>query len=146
MSKLKKPAAPKTPFPDKSGELHREGDWLWIPLRNEWRDVTTKPEEIVRQNFVRHLIDHYGYALNHMDQERRTMHGHRSPRADVVLWETPEKKAANATPVLVVECKTEQTSELKSARNHVKSKRAEASAKRRAAWNAFEAALFEGEL
>ena len=36
------------------------------------------------------------------------MHGNRNPRADVVLWETAEKKAADATPVLVVECKAEQ--------------------------------------
>ena len=35
------------------------------------------------------------------------MHGHRSPRADVVIWETQEAKAANKTPVLVVECKAE---------------------------------------
>jgi type I restriction enzyme M protein len=61
MSKPKKPAMPKTPFPDKAGELHREGDWLWIPLRNEWRDVAAKPEEVVRQTFIRHLTDHYGY-------------------------------------------------------------------------------------
>ena len=35
------------------------------------------------------------------------MHGHRSPRADIVIWETLEAKAANRTPVLVVECKAE---------------------------------------
>ena len=35
------------------------------------------------------------------------MHGRRSPRADIVIWETPKAKAANKTPVLVVECKAE---------------------------------------
>jgi type I restriction enzyme M protein len=69
--------------------------------------VSAKPEEVVRQSFIRHLIDHYGYSLVQMDQERRTMHGHKSPRADVVIWETPEVKAKGQKPVLVIECKAE---------------------------------------
>jgi len=107
----KGPAKPKIvptmPFPETPGDLHRGGNWLWIPLRNEWRDISEKPEEKVRQRFIRHLCDNYGYALGQMDQERRTMHGHKSPRADIVIWETPEARAANRTPVLVVECKAE---------------------------------------
>ena len=98
---------PATPFPEASEELHEQGNWLWIPLRDEWRDVAGKPEEIVRQHFIRHLCDNYGYALDQMDQERRTMHGHKSPRADIVIWGTPKAKAANKTPVLVIECKAE---------------------------------------
>ena len=66
-----------------------------------------KPEEVVRQHFIRCLCDEYGYTLEQMAQERRTTHGHRSPRADVVIWETPKDKAASRTPVLVVECKAE---------------------------------------
>ena len=100
-------AAPAPPFPAAPDTLHRKGDRLWIPLRQEWRDVAEKPEETVRQHFIRHLCDHYGYTLGQMAQERRTTHGHRSPRADVVIWESPKAKAANRTPVLVVECKAE---------------------------------------
>ena len=100
-------AAPATPFPAAPETLHREGDRLWTPLRQEWRDVAGKPEEIVRQHFIRCLCDEYGYTLEQMAQERRTTHGHRSPRADVVIWETPKAKAASRTPVLVVECKAE---------------------------------------
>ena len=104
----KKPkAGPATPFPTAPDALYRERNWLWIPLRGEWREVSAKPEEIVRQTFVRHLVDHYGYSLAQMDQERRTMHGHKSPRADIVIWETPETKAQGRQPVLVVECKAE---------------------------------------
>ena len=99
--------APETPFPTKPGRLHEQGKWLWIPLRGEWRDVSDKPEEIVRQQFVRHLCESLGYTLGQMDQERRIMHGRRSPRADIVVWETQQAKAANRTPVLVIECKTE---------------------------------------
>lgn len=100
--------APATRNPASSGPPKGPGDWLWIPLRNEWRDVTDKPEERVRQDFILHLHNNYGYTFQQMDQERRTMHGRRSPRADIVIWETPEARAGNRTPVLVVECKAEK--------------------------------------
>ena len=100
-------SAPPASFPPEPEGLHGRGDWLWIPLRGEWRDVASKPEENVRQRFIRHLHDNYGYALAQMDQERRIMHGRRSPRADIVVWETQWAKAANKTPVLVIECKAE---------------------------------------
>lgn len=109
-TKTKKPSsAPGTPFPTAHDQLHRVGNWLWIPIRKEWRDVSTKPEEIVRQKFIRVLVDHYGYDLAQMDQERRTQHGHKSPRADIVIWETVAAKQAkpSRSPVLVVECKTD---------------------------------------
>jgi type I restriction enzyme M protein len=108
MAKNKKPSyIPSLPFPIAADTLHQEGEWLWIPLRKEWRDVTTKPEEIVRQKFIRTLVEHYGYALEQMDQERRTQHGHKSPRADIVIWQSATEKEAGRTPVLVIECKTD---------------------------------------
>jgi type I restriction enzyme M protein len=107
MTMPKPKANPTGPFPPVSDTLHRDGDWLWIPLRSEWRDVSAKPEEIVRQTYIRHLVESYGYSLDQMDQERRTMHGHKSPRADLVIWENQAKKTKNSTPVLVVECKSE---------------------------------------
>mgnify|MGYP000968376007 FL=1 len=108
MAKTKKPIhKPNLPFPPAADTLHQEGHWLWIPLRKEWRDVSAKPEEIVRQKFVRTLVEHYGYALEQMDQEQRTQHGHRSPRADIVIWQSTDDRAAKRFPVLVVECKTD---------------------------------------
>ena len=108
MAKTKKPThKPSLPFSPAADTLHQEGNWLWIPLRKEWRDVTTKPEEIVRQKFIRTLVEHYGYALEQMDQERRTQHGHKSPRADIVIWQSATEKDAARTPVLVIECKTD---------------------------------------
>ena len=106
-SRTKTKTVPTAPFPPGPGTLHERGPWIWIPLRGEWRDVASKPEEVVRQRFIRHLHDNYGYTLVQMDQERRTMHGHKSPRADIVIWETQAAKAANKTPVLVIECKSE---------------------------------------
>ena len=71
--------------------------------------MANQPEEVVRQRFIRTLVDHYGYALEQIDQERRTQHGHKSPRADIVVWQSVADKTANPcpSPVLVVECKTE---------------------------------------
>jgi type I restriction enzyme M protein len=108
MTKTKKPThTPSQPFPSAADALHQEYNWLWIPLRNEWRDVNQKPEEIVRQKFIRTLVEHYGYALEQMDQERRTQYGRKSPRADIVVWQTAAEKEAGRTPVLVIECKTD---------------------------------------
>jgi type I restriction enzyme M protein len=108
MTKTKKPSkAPSLPFPISIEKLHQEGNWLWVPLRKEWRDVNKKPEEIVRQKFLRALVEQYGYKLEQMDQERRTQHGHKSPRADIVVWESASDKQASRTPVLVIECKTD---------------------------------------
>ncbi|GLS13527.1 N-6 DNA methylase [Hydrogenophaga electricum] len=104
----KKPAAsPATDFPAEPGALHQEGPWLWLPLRKEWRDATHKPEEKVRQRFIKALIAEYGYTLAQVDQERRYQAGTRSPRADIVVWATPADKAEGRTPALVVECKTD---------------------------------------
>ena len=89
--------------------IHQEGTWIWLPLKAEWRDSTGKPEELVRQKFIRHLCENYGYALEQMRQEMRMISGSRSARADIVIWETPAKAAGGAgvSPVLVIECKAE---------------------------------------
>jgi type I restriction enzyme M protein len=107
-SKTKTPTPdPSEPFPAAPGTLHRDKDRLWIPLRQEWRDVSAKPEEIVRQQFIRFLVDDLGYSLDQIDQERRTQAGRRSPRADIVVWASAADKAAGRTPVLVIECKAD---------------------------------------
>ena len=109
-SVTKKPKqAPSTPWPSTPGELHREGPWTWLPLKKEWRDTTGKPEEIVRQGFIRHLCEDCGYTLEQMRQEQRMTSGSRSARADIVIWETAAKAAAGpgVQPVLVIECKAE---------------------------------------
>ncbi|RKT42817.1 type I restriction enzyme HsdR N-terminal domain-containing protein [Thiocapsa rosea] len=53
------------------------------------------------------LVEHYGYSLDQLDQARRTQHGHKNRRADIVIWESAADKAANRVPVMVVECTTD---------------------------------------
>jgi type I restriction enzyme M protein len=78
---------------------------VWCPLKGEYRAST--PEELVRQIYILHLKENYGYSFEQMGQELRTQHGRRSPRADIVVWESPVAKNQQKTPVVVVECKAE---------------------------------------
>lgn len=84
-----------------------ESGRIWCPLLNDWR--LDQPEERVRQSFIEHLHQTYGYAYGQMRQEQRTQHGTRSPRVDVAVWATEEdaKQTPRPAPVLVVECKAE---------------------------------------
>jgi len=76
--------------------------------------LVATPEELVRQAYIHHLRDHYGYSFDQMDQERKTQHGHKSPRADVVIWASPADKQARKTPVIVVECKSDNVTIIES--------------------------------
>ncbi|MBQ1019831.1 N-6 DNA methylase [Micromonospora sp. D93] len=95
-------STPSTPFPAEG--IHQEGSMAWAPLRG-WVDVSHKPEELVRQQWIRRLHIDGGFSLRQMDQERRTYSGRRSPRADIVVWRNPAEKQAGCEPVLVVETK-----------------------------------------
>ncbi len=110
MASGKKPKTiPATPWPSDPEKLHQDGSWIWLPLKSEWRDSIGKPEELVRQRFLRHLCENYGYSLDQIRQEQRMTSGSRSARADIILWENAKKAAAGPgiSPVLVVECKAE---------------------------------------
>jgi type I restriction enzyme M protein len=82
---------------------------IWCPLAKEgagdWRKPT--PEERVRQCFILLLNEHYGYSFEQMRQERKTISGKRSPRVDIVVWESTQARAEGKSPKLVVECKAE---------------------------------------
>ncbi|MGP3920447.1 N-6 DNA methylase [Nonomuraea sp. 10N515B] len=104
-SRSNSPTTPSTPFPSEG--LHQHGALVWAPLRG-WVDVTHKPEEVVRQHWVRRLHLDGWFSLEQMDQERRTHSGRRSPRADIVVWRSTADKQAGREPVLVVETKADE--------------------------------------
>lgn len=85
---------------------------IFCELRGDYRAAT--PEEIVRQEYIYHLHHHYGYAFEQMDQERKTQHGRRSPRADIVIYQSAADKQANKAPVIVVECKSDNVTIIES--------------------------------
>jgi type I restriction enzyme M protein len=69
-----KPAPQPYAKPD---QIQIRGNEIFSPLRQKWLKDT--PEERVRQEFIQHLQDHYGYAFEQMDQERKTQHGPGKP-------------------------------------------------------------------
>ncbi|NQU74700.1 MAG: N-6 DNA methylase [Planctomycetes bacterium] len=99
----KKKTTPK-PYA-KPDNVQYRGNEVFCPLRGKW--LKANPEERVRQEFIKHLRDHYGYTFEQMAQEQKTQHGRRSPKADIVIYPSPEAKAAGKSPLLVVECKAE---------------------------------------
>jgi len=62
-----------------------------------------KPEEIVRQLYLRKLIDHYGYPKERIAVEKPVYFGSsvHEKAADIVVWE----KDAPETPYIIVEVK-----------------------------------------
>ena len=99
------PPVPNTDFADQGRSCHRQGDWLWLPLRRAWKNVAQAPEEVVRQEWIRRLTHEGGYQLGKLGQELRAMHGHGSPRADVVAWKSVEHRSAGQSPGIVIETK-----------------------------------------
>ncbi|MCX5822342.1 MAG: N-6 DNA methylase [Deltaproteobacteria bacterium] len=95
----KKQSAPQTYV--KPDQIVIRGNEIFSPLRKKWLKDT--PEEHVRQEFIQHLHVHYGYDFEQMAQERKTQHGRRSPRTDIVVYNA----VGGSTPIIVVECKAE---------------------------------------
>jgi type I restriction enzyme M protein len=82
-----------------------EGNYIWCPLKAEWRVLI--PEERIRQGFILILNRKYGYEFGQMDQERRTKHGHKSPKVDIAIWTSIASKNEKQAPIIVVECKSD---------------------------------------
>ena len=81
---------------------------IFAPLKNKWLVLT--PEEKVRQEYIKRLVDNYGYTYEQMRQEVMVAEvngrGTGNARADIVVWASPEQVEKEA-PVIVVECKAE---------------------------------------
>lgn len=77
-------------------------------IRDKWLELT--PEEQVRQSFVCHLMNHYGYKLEQMSEEltvSNASRGQGKARADIVIWKSKEDKLASRNAFIIVECKAE---------------------------------------
>lgn len=81
---------------------------IYAPLKNKWLILT--PEEKVRQEYITHLVNHYGFALEQMAQEvkvNNSKRGQGKAQADIVIWKSEQDKLATNSPIIVVECKAE---------------------------------------
>jgi len=66
-----------------------------------------KPEEVIRQLFIKKLTDYYGYPLGRIGVEEKVQFGReKKKRADIVVY----KSSAKQTPYIVVETKAPRES------------------------------------
>ena len=89
-------------------EIKREKGKIFCPLTNSWHIET--PEEKVRQEYIKHLVDEYGYSLDQMAQELKVNNSRRGQgkaRADIVIWKSKKDKDDGKSAFIVVECKAE---------------------------------------
>jgi Type I restriction enzyme R protein N terminus (HSDR_N) len=95
-----------TPSAPANLSLRRDGKVkTFSHIRRAW--FVEYPEEVVRQQYVCTLVNDYGYSLAQMDEEWPTQHGRGTVEADIVIWRTVQEKADAKTPLIVVECKSD---------------------------------------
>ena len=68
-------------------EIQIKDNKIYAPLKDKW--LVLKPEEKVRQTYIKRLVDSYGYTISQMDQEiqvSNSQRGQGAARADIVIW------------------------------------------------------------
>lgn len=89
-------------------KFKRENGKIFCPLADSWHIET--PEEKVRQEYIRILVEDYGYSLDQMAQEikvNNSQRGQGKARADIVIWKSKQDKIESKAAFIVVECKAE---------------------------------------
>ncbi|MBI4763062.1 MAG: N-6 DNA methylase [Deltaproteobacteria bacterium] len=90
----------------KPDQLQIRENKIFSPLRQKWVPLT--PEEMVRQQYLNVLLEEYGFTHDHMAEEMEvTGRGSAQARADFIIWRTPQDKAVQKSPLIIVECKAE---------------------------------------
>jgi len=96
-----------TPQPyAKPDQVQIRGNQILSILRQKW--VALTPEERVRQEYLRVLIEEYGYKAEQIEEEVSVTHrGSGDARADFLIWRTPEAKQSQKHALIVIECKAD---------------------------------------
>lgn len=86
--------------------VKRKNGQIWSHIRQIWLNET--PEETVRQEYLCTLVNEYGYEVEQIGEELKvTGRGSAGARADFVIWRSAEDKRQNKSPLIVVECKSD---------------------------------------
>lgn len=98
---------PRAEYVASNGDkLERKDGKIWSPLRSKW--LVETPEEFVRQEYLLILLHEYGFALDQISEEEEvTGRGSGRARADFVVWRSAKDKADSRSPLIVVECKSD---------------------------------------
>lgn len=89
-------------------QIKRENGKIFCPLTNSWHIET--PEEKVRQEYIKILVENYSYSLDQMAQELKVTNSQRGQgkaRADIVVWKSKADKDSSKAAFIVIECKAE---------------------------------------
>jgi type I restriction enzyme M protein len=90
----------------KPDQIQIRGNQIYSILRQKW--VALIPEERVRQEYLRVLIEEYAYRPEQIEEEVTvTGRGSGDPRADFLIWRTPEAKQRQEHALIVIECKAD---------------------------------------
>lgn len=87
-------------------DVRRDKGKIWSHIRKTW--LVETPEETVRQEYLCVLVNEYGFNPDQMGEEvELTGRGSGHSRADFVIWRTIQDKADENTPLIIVECKSD---------------------------------------
>nr|AYC64073.1 hypothetical protein [Halimeda micronesica] len=81
-------------------KIQIQNEKIFAPLKQKWLLLT--PEEEVRQKFIIHLVEKYGFELNTMEQEVKVSNSQRGrgrAMADIVIWKSVEDKNEKNSPI-----------------------------------------------
>src|SRR5437879_4177844 len=85
--------------------VRREKGKVWSHIRKQW--LVETPEETVRQEYLCVLVNEYGFNVDQIGEEMDvTGRGSGHARADLVNCRTIKDKADKTSPLIVVECKS----------------------------------------
>jgi type I restriction enzyme M protein len=96
-----------TPQPyAKPDQIQIQGNKIFSILRQKL--VALTPEERVRQEYLRVLMEEYGYKAEQIEEEVSvTGRGSGDARADFLIWRTPDAKQRQEHALIVIECKAD---------------------------------------
>lgn len=87
-------------------KLKAKGGEIYSHLRKKFLIKT--PEELVRQEYLLKIVNHYGYTLDQIGEEVSvTSKGSGQARADFLIWRSIEDKKSKKPPIIVIECKAD---------------------------------------
>jgi type I restriction enzyme M protein len=90
----------------KADEIQIKGSQIFSKVRQKWLPLT--PEERVRQEYLKILIQEYGYDIYQLAEEINvTGRGSAQARADFAIWRTVKDKLEDKSPFIIVECKSD---------------------------------------
>lgn len=83
----------------KADEIQIRGSQIFSQVRKKWLPLT--PEELVRQEFLKILIQEYDYRLDQIAEEIDvTGSGSAQARADFVIWRTARDRLDQKPPFI----------------------------------------------